>query len=258
MFEKDRLGKLDIDPIVSAGVFEQMFSPTCKKCMGEITISPFLFNSKEEIQPILEKQVLICPTCGSMLGTDNAMIMRYLRFSKLGLELAKGLWLEAYIYSLLAETRIPVESIAPCAVHEKDELDIVFSDGRNLYVCECKDKTVGQNDVYVLAMKANRISADKKIKASVDRVLMISTEPISKDIMPGEQTEETYGRRVEYIPISGELGSVREKLTGLINESKEKQKDRQIRQLLELIIGRAPLDEDISYHMYRDIIFEAK
>lgn len=93
-------------------------------------------------------------------------------------------------------------SAIACALHGKDELDLVFSDGRFLYVCECKDRTVGQNDIYVLAMKASRISADRKMRVTVDRVLIISTEPISKDVMPDERTEESRGE-IEYIAIGG-------------------------------------------------------
>lgn len=253
MFKKEKLGELDIDLIVSVGIFDQLFSPTCKKCREEMVISPFLFDSKRDIEPILEKKTLVCPSCGHKLGMDNTIIMRYLKFSKLGLEMAKGLWLEAYIVSLLRDMKIPKASIITCALHGKDELDILFSDGKYLNVCECKDRTVGQNDVYVVATKASRISADKKIGATADRVLMISTEPISKDIMPEEQTEDTYGR-VEYIPIGGELSAIKEKLVKIINESRRGQKKQRIEQLSALLVGGLSFNQERFPYRSRDYL----
>jgi DNA-directed RNA polymerase subunit RPC12/RpoP len=249
MFEMDAIGKLDVDLMVSTGIFEEMFSPTCKKCEDKFGNTSFLLDSKEEIYPILEKQVIVCPTCGSKLGKDNSNIMRYLRFSKSGSELSKGLWLEAYIFSLLCEIGIQKEGIAVCATHDKDEVDAVFSDGRYLYVLECKDKIVGQNDVYVLAMKANRVSG-AKLGARVDKVLMVSTETISKDIMPEEKTyDDSSG--VDYIPISGEPAAIKEKLSKLILESFEEQRELGVRQLLGIVIGRIPSSRRLLGTVYR-------
>jgi DNA-directed RNA polymerase subunit RPC12/RpoP len=256
LFVKDRLGELDLNLMTSSGIFDELFSPTCRKCKEEITISPSLFVSKDDIEPMLEKKTLVCPSCGSKLGADNTTVMRYLKFSKLGLEMAKGLWLEAYIDSLLAEIGIPRASAIACALHGKDELDLVFSDGRFLYVCECKDRTVGQNDIYVLAMKASRISTDRKIRASVDRILIISTELISKDVMPDERTEESRGE-IEYIAIGGEPSLIKERLSKIIDESRKMQKKRSIRDIFEIVaLGLSPEEREyIAYrqHEYIDV-----
>lgn len=235
MFEKHGLGELNLTETTSSGVFEELFSPTCKKCEKEIS-SPFLFGSREEIAPVLEKKTLVCPNCGYRLDSENTVIMRYFRFSKLGLEMAKGLWLEAYAYSVIKEAGIPKANIAVCASHGKDELDMVFTDGRDLYVCECKDRVVGQNDVYILAMKASRISSDEKYMVSVDKVLMVSTEPISKDILPEEKTEDSY-EEIDYIPVSGDLETIKKKLVGIVEKSKREYKRRRMRDLSGLLLG---------------------
>ncbi len=242
MFKRHGLGELNLTDVTSSGIFDELFSPTCKNCEGEIS-SPFLFGSKDEITPVLEKKTLVCPNCGLGLDPGNTVIMRYFRFTKLGLEMAKGLWLEAYAYSVVRETGIPKTDIAVCACHGKDELDMVFSDGRYLYVCECKDRVVGQNDVYVLAMKANRISSDEKVRARVDKVLMISTEPISKDILSEGKTGDNY-EEIDYIPVSGDLGSIKEKLVGLIEKSRRQYKKDRINGLSQLLIRPVSPEEE--------------
>jgi hypothetical protein len=254
MFGKDRLGELDLNLMTGSGIFDELHSPTCRKCKDEMPTSPFLFVSKDDIAPMLEKKTLVCPSCGGKLGTDNTIVMRYLKFSKLGLEMAKGLWLEAYVNSLLTEMGIPKACAIACALHGKDELDLVFSDGSSLYVCECKDRTVGQNDVYVLAMKASRISADRKIRVNVDRVLIVSTEPISKDVMPEERTEERPSE-IEYIAIGGEPSLIKERLAKIIDDSRKMQKKKSIRDIFRIIAQGLPREEYIGYssHEYIDV-----
>jgi hypothetical protein len=246
MFGKRGFGELDLAGTVSSGIFNELFSPTCKKCAHEIS-PPSLFDSKEDITPVLEKKTLVCPSCGSKLDLENTLIMRYVRFSKLGLEMAKGLWLEAYVYSMVIEAGIPKTNIAVCACHGKDELDMVFTDGTYLYVCECKDKVVGQNDVYILAMKTNRISADEKLGATADKVLMISTEPISKDILPEEKVEDDY-EEIDYIPLSGDLEAIRKKLVGLVEQSKREYKKKRLRDLTRHLIGGLSLEGRYIQH----------
>lgn len=240
MFVKRGLGELDLAGTVSSGIFNELFSPTCKKCVHEESL-PSLFDSKEDITPVLEKKTLVCPNCGSKLDSENTLITRYFRFSKLGLEMAKGLWLEAYVYSTVIEAGIPKTNIAVCVCHGKDELDMVFTDDTYLYVCECKDKVVGQNDVYVLAMKTNRISADEKLGAKADKVLMISTEQISKDILPGEKVEDD-SEEIDYIPLSGDLEAVRKKLVELIEKSRREYKKKRLRDLTRHLVGSLSLE----------------
>jgi hypothetical protein len=62
------------------------------------------------------------------------------------------------------------------------------------------------NNICVLAMKASRISADRKMSVRVDRVLIIPTEPIPKDVILDERAEESRGE-IEYIAIGGSLHS---------------------------------------------------
>jgi len=235
MFGRHGFGELDLSGTVSSGIFDELFSPSCKKCVREIS-PPFLFDSREDIVPVLDKKTLVCPNCGSKLDSENTLVMRYFRFSKLGLEMAKGMWLEAYIYSVVLEAGIPETNIAVCACHGKDELDMVFTDGTYLYVCECKDKVVGQNDVYILAMKTNRISADEKLGAIADKVLMISTEPISKDILPEEKVEDAY-EEIDYIPLSGDLETIKKKLVELVDKSKREYRKKWLRDLTRHLIG---------------------
>jgi hypothetical protein len=118
---------------------------------------------------------------------------------------------------------------------------MVFTDDTYLYVCECKDKVVGQNDVYILAMKTSRISADQKLGAVADKVLMISTEPISKDILPEEKVEDEY-EEIDYIPLSGDLEAVRKKLVELIEKSKREYRKKRLRDLTSHLIRGLSLE----------------
>lgn len=186
VFDIRLLGIKNPEVLVSLGLLKENYSPICKKC-GLYPEAVALFDSKENLSLALKKKTLICRTCGNKLDLENATIGSYFGFTDLGLECAKGLWLEAYVRSILDELGISGDRIKVCAIHGKDELDLIFSDYGNLYVCECRDKVVGRNDVYVLGMKVNRINADTDAQAVVNKVLVVSTQPISKDVISPEK-----------------------------------------------------------------------
>lgn len=228
---------LELNPnvLVSSRIMKEYFAPRCTKCGEGGMSSSYLCDSKERLLSVLKETNLFCQRCGYKLDSEFVEIESLFRFTDLGLECAKGLWLEAYVRSILEKLGIKGENIKSCVVHGKDELDHIFADCDDLYVCECRDRTVGRNDVYVLAMKVSRIEDDESTEASVDKVLIISTEPISKDIVSSEKEME-----IKYIPISDDSDSIAKNVEKLIKKSRTAYKRRKMKDLSELMLSCIP------------------
>ena len=229
--------------LVSCGILEEKFSLECggENCVTVSDRAP-LFDLKKEASSALERKVLVCPSCGGKLTSENASVRSYFRFTDLGLECAKGLWLEAHVKLALEELGVKGDIIKCCAIHGKDELDLVFTYFGDLYVCECRDRVVGRNDVYVLAMKTSRINEDKETDAIVNKVLMVSTEPVSKDIVstsPKKEDEEP-----EYIFISGNSEAIEKELVKVIRKSKRRHKREKMKLLSEYVLDCLPPTEE--------------
>ena len=226
--------------LVSSGLLKENFSPICKKC--GMSMDPIaLFDSKENLSLTLEKGTLICRMCGKKLNLENATIRCYFGFTDVGREYAKGLWLEAYMRAILEELGILGDGIKVCAVHGKDELDLIFSDYGNLYVCECRDRVVGRNDIYVLGMKVNRIEEDAEVV--VNKVLVVSTQPISKDVIsPEKEDVET-----EYIGISGDVKTIKKTVIGITRKARQKYKRQMRKELSRLLLECLPLTQEEMY-----------
>jgi hypothetical protein len=85
--------------------------------------------------------------------------------------LQQGLWLEALVSDV-------VESIA-CRqwagrILGTDEVDIICIVANRIVMFECKDRSVGQNDLYVAAVKAQSLRADL--------VAIVSTQPLHANV----------------------------------------------------------------------------
>ena len=234
----DEFALLDANPhaLVSCGLLRENYSPICKKC-GLSSEAIALFDSQESLSAALRKKTLICSRCGSKLNSENAKIGSYFCFTDLGLECSKGLWLEAYVKSILEELGILGDRMKLCAVHGKDELDLIFTDCGNLYVCECRDKVVGRNDVYVLAMKVNRIEEDEESEAFVNNILVISTKSISKDIISSEKAEED---KPQYVAVCGDMDAIENNLVKTIKKSRRKYRREKIKQLSQILLDCLP------------------
>lgn len=232
VFGKEMIGEIEPKSLVSSGIAKEYFSIVCKKC-GPLP-TPSLYDSIENVSSTLAKKALVCPHCGEQLNSENTIIESYFKFTKLGLECAKGLWLEAFVKSIIEELGIKGDKLKYSAVHGKDELDLIFADCNNLYVCECKDKVFGRNDAYIVGMKVNRINEDEKAGAEVDKVLVISTEPISKDVISSE-TEY-----VRYVPISGNPEEIRRNLQKTVRKFRGVYKRKRARDLRELSLDFLP------------------
>ena len=227
---------------VSLGIFEERYSPICIKC-GGYSAGTFLFDSKNEVSKVLESKSLICPNCGDKLDDGNASIQSFYQFTDLGLECSKGLWLEAYVKSVLEKSGIHDDLAKVCSVRGRDEFDVVFSAGDSLFLCECKDRIIGQNDLYVLATKVSRINEDEDSSAVVDKVLLVSTEPIPKDILTIPQAKE----EVEYIPATGNTEEIRKKIAGAIKRARRKRRSKRLRELSNILLWFVPSTIEEAY-----------
>ena len=243
-FEEDTVIAVNPHNLVTPRIMEEKFALECKRCETPSTVAP-LFDSKKDASSALQQKVLVCASCGNKLNSANAKIQSYFGFTDLGLQCTKGLWLEAYVKSILEELGVKGNRIKCCAVHGKDELDLVFTCYGNLYVCECRDRIVGRNDVYVLAMKVSRINEDEETDAIVDKVLMVSTEPIPKDIIPTEEKEEE--EKPKYLFISGDGEEIKKELVQTIRKARQKYRRERRKELSLLLLDILPPTADEVY-----------
>lgn len=249
-FAEDAVMRLDPRTLVSRGIMEEKFSLECKICETPSDGAP-IFDLKKDASSALQKKVLLCPSCGNRLTSESATIQSYFRFTDLGLQCAKGLWLEAYVKSIIEELGVKGDMMKYCAVHGKDELDLVFTYYGNLYVCECRDRVVGRNDVYVLAMKASRINEEEETAggAIVNKVLMVSTEPISKDIISTARARKE-DTEPEYIFVSGDPEAVKKQIVKVIRKAKQGYKRKKIKQLSRFLLDCLPPRNEEIYKRF--------
>lgn len=244
-FGEEEIFEFSPQTLVSLGLLEEKFSLKCKMCeTSSLTMTP-IFNSKKDASSSLQNEFLLCSNCGKRLTSESASIISYFRFTDLGLECAKGLWLDGYVKSLLEALGVKRDMMKSCAIHGKDELDLVFDYYGDLYICECKDRVVGRNDVYVLAMKASRINEDEEAEAKADKVLMVSTEPISKDIVPTPQkgAKTKKDKEPEYVFITGNTEAIKQELIKVIRKSKRRHKREKMKLLSECVLDCLPPTE---------------
>jgi len=239
-FVKEMLDGLNPDILVSSGIMKERFAPNCKKCVTFET--PYLFDSVKEVSAVLENKALMCANCGNRLESENAIIRSFYQFTDLGLECAKGLWLEAYVKNILEKLGISGDRIKLCSLHGRDEIDVVFSEGDTLFVCECRDKAVGQNDIYVLATKVSRIKEDEDAAAYADKVLIVSTEPIPKDILITPQ-----GEGPQYLTATGNAEEIKGTLVKAVNKARLEYKNKRLRELSDILLWFLPSKIEEAY-----------
>jgi len=239
-YNKSMLGGLNPDNLVVSGIMKECFAPICKRCGGGLQV-PVLFDSRKELSKVVKSKSLVCPNCKNKLGSENVTIDSYYMFTDLGLECSKGLWLEAYVKSILEELGICGDRIKLCSVHGRDEIDIVFCEGDSLFVCECKDKNVGQNDLYILAMKVSRINEEENIPAIVNKVLIISTNSIPKEILMTPQEQ------VKYLSATGNPEKIKRELVRAVNKAKQEYKSRRLEEMKDLLLMFLPSRLEEAY-----------
>lgn len=250
LVEQDELYEFDPQSLASLGILEEKFSFGCKTCENSSSAGTPIFDSKKDASSALQKKSMLCPNCANRLTSESATIQSYFRFTDLGLECAKGLWLEGYIRSILEELGVKGNMMKCCAIHGKDELDVVFSYYGDLYICECKDRVVGRNDVYVLAMKASRINEDEKIGTTVNKVLVVSTEPISKDIISTALSRKE-NAEPKYLFVSGGSEAIRKEILKVARKAKQRYKREKIKQLSQLLLDcLPPTQEEIEERFF--------
>lgn len=240
-YQRRMLGRINPDDLVSSGVMKECFAPICKKCGGGGLEMPFLFDTQRDLAKVLKSKSLVCPNCKGSLDPKNVTIDSFYMFTDLGHECAKGLWLEAYVKSILEEFGICGERVRLCSVHGRDELDIVFTEGDSLFVCECKDKNVGQNDLYVLAMKVSRINEEKNTPATIDKVLIVSSNPVPKEILATPQEE------IKYFSATGNPEKIRKDLAKAVGKARQEYKSKRLKKIEDLLLMFLPSRLEEAY-----------
>jgi len=212
----------DIKKLGSLGIFRIGYTAYCSKC-EEVASGQVIFRSPEEVEELLRRKVTWCATCGTSLDTKTARIELVCSVSDMGRALTQGLWLEAYVKSII-EKSIAKDNIRASVYHGNDELDVVFLDLDTLDVIECKDKTVGLNDMYVLTMKAARLKADN--------AFLVSTRKISKDVLSSMKDEDRFG----FMSMTGDVKTIKRALEKHIGKMRENFKRSRLQQLAEIVL----------------------
>lgn len=212
----------DMQKLTGLDLLQLGYVAYCKKCKSFSREPRVVFSTKKEIEALLGRDAVFCAECGKRLNTRTSDIEKVFSLSDMGRELAQGLWLEAFVKSVVEET-VPSKNIRVCVYHGKDEMDIVFLHCDMLTILECKDATIGLNDIYVLTIKAERLKADV--------VGMISTQRISKDLI-GSMREE---KRFDFVPIAGSIHEIRRFLRQYLDKLSEEFKNKELQELARLL-----------------------
>jgi hypothetical protein len=178
---KDELELEDtfIKKLIESNILSKMMSIECKKCGKRrfpfytgIIVTP---EKGKDFSTLLNKGMLHCPSCGVALRSDNISFLEVLSLNGDARELIRGgVWLEGFVLQVLLENGIPEENIINSVYIGRDEIDLIT--GYNTTILfECKDKTLGQNDLYILGTKASHINPEL--------VVIVTTQEIPKDIL---------------------------------------------------------------------------
>jgi len=174
--------KKEVNKMVLSKVINKVYAIRCDKCSKKtFKIIQMPFNNKEDIKELIMKKSIICPDCSEILNEKDSSIIEVYTIPNLTKECIKGLWLEAYCKNILKKMDVKEDKLKICGYYENNELDICLMESDNLLVFECKDKNIGQNDIYILTVKANRINADKVIIVTTQELQDNITNIVTKD-----------------------------------------------------------------------------
>jgi hypothetical protein len=137
------------------------YSITCEGCFERY----LTYGSEEKARESLEHASKTCETCGEK---DVLTVKKHFQPTVQATQgIRQGLWLEKMVERLAEERSILTVS---GRMLETNELDVVSVAHDTLVLFECKDGSFGQNDYYIMAMKAKELEADVMVAVTTQEV----------------------------------------------------------------------------------------
>lgn len=154
-----------------ADLFIRKYKISCKKCeerYSTFPLIPLVYDSKEAAQVALDSsENQKCGICSEPLGVEESFSLRDIAWQSV----QQGLWLEYLTYSVAEKKAVAAFAGRMVGLHE---LDVVAVLGEEIILFECKDTSLGHNDLFITAGKAQAIGASK--------VCMITTRDIHDNV----------------------------------------------------------------------------
>jgi len=153
-----------IEGLIAMGALTPNFQIRCKSC----DTPHLVFTERLEAEKNLGGSVK-CP-CGNsrlQVAETYAIDESYQR------ALQQGVWLEALVGDV-ADSRACRQWNG--SVLGTDEIDVLCVIANRIVMFECKDRNLGQNDLYVAAVKS---------RAKADMVVFVSTQPLHSNVQQG-------------------------------------------------------------------------
>ncbi len=195
-----------VDRLIASGALTSNFQIQCGNC----NISHLVFADRRDAERNLGGSVKC--TCGK---SRLCVVETYGVEKKYQLSLQQGLWLEAFVTSCVD----PI--VCRCwtgKILGTDEVDVICVIADRIVMVECKDRAVGQNDLYVAAIKAQSLGAD--------RVLIVSTHPLHANVVEvlSGLNQQRGGADDRFTPIiSSSAAEIRENLIAFLNSLRKRE-----------------------------------
>jgi hypothetical protein len=184
-----------LDALISSGVLQSGFQIQCQKCNN----LQLLFLERPAAEQAARSSRCACG------GRDLAIVESFGITPAHQKCLKQGLWLEF----LVSETvgRVACKQWSGYFADE-NEIDVLSVIANHLTLFECKDTSFGQNDLYVAAMKAERIGASK--------VVIVSTHDLHANVLQvmSAMNAGSSNRPARYITVISPLAYEIEKQIG--------------------------------------------
>jgi len=171
-----------LERLTASALVRRRYIIECSAC-GQTAL---VFETRDAAKTTLEKADRKCRFCGE----GELDVVDGIECAPAAQEARAGLWLEKLVF----ET---VRSFSVEALHgrmlESSELDVTAIVGDETLLFECKDRSFGQNDYYVLAMKAQELGADTAI--------IVTTSPVHENVREAirRQNESQRSRKIELV-----------------------------------------------------------
>jgi len=141
-----------------AELFHRRYKISCMRCeehYSSFPLIPLVYDSEGAAQAALDSsENQKCGICHQTLGVEEAFSVRDIAWQ--GVQ--QGLWLEYLTYSVAKEKAVAAFAGKMVGLHE---LDVVAFLGEEIILFECKDTSLGHNDAFITAGKAQAIGASK-------------------------------------------------------------------------------------------------
>lgn len=148
----------DIDELIRLGALVRNFQLHCKSCQTSLLVFAEFADAENNLRNSVK-----CPCGRSRLQILETFALDAL-YQRV---LQQGLWLEALVSGV-----VDSRSCRQWAgrMLGTDEIDVICVIANRIIMFECKDKSFGQNDLYVAAVKAQRLRADMVVIISTHRL----------------------------------------------------------------------------------------